>query len=169
MDVNLQLLKDGSLATSVYRKPRNTDRYFQYSSHHPFNQKISAAGTLFSRANRITSNNEKKIRVPQNNKKLKNNRFPSSKCSFKKYLQNHSIRRIEKLKRFTLIPYVQGVSETISRILTQFGIGVALKPHHTLSSLFRKPNFFAATCIGNKMSARWQSKKLSKFVKINHN
>ena len=31
------------------------------------------------------------------------------------------------------------VSEPISRILTQVGIGVALKPHHTLSSLFRKP------------------------------
>ena len=34
---------------------------------------------------------------------------------------------------------MQGVSEPISRILTQVGNGVALKPHHTLSSLFRKP------------------------------
>ena len=34
---------------------------------------------------------------------------------------------------------MQGVSEPISRILTRVGIGVALKPHHTLSSLFRKP------------------------------
>ena len=34
---------------------------------------------------------------------------------------------------------MQVVSEPISRILTQVGIGVALKPHHTLSSLFRKP------------------------------
>ena len=54
-------------------------------------------------------------------------------------MQNHSIRRTEKLKRFTSIPYLQGVSEPISRILTQVGIGVALKPHHTLSLLFRKP------------------------------
>ena len=71
-------------------------------------------------------------------KTLKNNGFPSSKCSFKKYLQNHSIRRTEKLKRFTSTSYVQGVSESISRILTEVGIGVALKPHQTLSSLFRK-------------------------------
>ena len=34
---------------------------------------------------------------------------------------------------------MQGVFEPVSRILTQVGIGVALKPHHTLSSLFRKP------------------------------
>ena len=33
---------------------------------------------------------------------------------------------------------MQSVSEPISRILTQVGMGVALKPHHTLSSLFRK-------------------------------
>ena len=54
------------------------------------------------------------------------------------YLQNHSIRT-EKLKRYTSIPYVQGVSKSIRRILTEVGIGVALKPHHMLSSLFRKP------------------------------
>ena len=34
---------------------------------------------------------------------------------------------------------MQGVSQPTSRILTQVGIEVALKPHHTLSSLFRKP------------------------------
>ena len=34
---------------------------------------------------------------------------------------------------------MQGVSELISRILTQVGIGVALKPHHTLFLLFRNP------------------------------
>ena len=34
---------------------------------------------------------------------------------------------------------VQGASEPISRILTQFGIGVALKPQHSLFSLFLNP------------------------------
>ena len=139
LDVSVQQLKDGSLATSVYRKPTHTDKYFQYSSHHPVNQKVSMARTLFSRANRIISHNEKKIEeFHQIAKTLKNNRFPSSKCSFKKYLQNHSIRKTE---RFTSIHYVRDISKPISRILTQVGIGVALKPHHTLSSLFRKPKY----------------------------
>ena len=98
------------------------------------------ARTLFSRANSITSNNEKKIKeFHQITKTLKNNGFPSNKCSFKKYLKNHNFSKTQKLKRFISIPYVQGVSEPITRILTQVGIGVALKPHHTLSSLFRKP------------------------------
>ena len=53
-------------------------------------------------------------------------------------MQNHNIRKTEKLKWFTSIPYVQGVSEPISRIWTQVRIEVTLKPHHTLSLLFRK-------------------------------
>ena len=123
---------------------QETNTYGQVSSifvsHHPVNQKVSVARTLFSRANSITSNNEKKIEeFHQITKTLKNNGFPSNKCSFKKHLKNHNFRKTEKLKRFTSIPYVQGVSESISRILTQVGNGVALKPHHTLSSLFRKP------------------------------
>ena len=133
-------MEDEFLATSVYRKPTHTVRYLQYSSHHPVNQKVSVVRTLFSRAISITSTNEKKIEeFHQIAKTLKNNGFPSNKCSFKNYMQNHNFRKTEKLKLFTSILYVQGVSEPISRILTQVGIGVALKPHHTLSSLFRKP------------------------------
>ena len=104
LDVTIQQMEDGSLATSVYRKPTHTDRYLQYSSQHPVNQKVSVACTLFSRANSITSNNEKKIEeFHQITKTLKNNGFPSNKCSFKKYLKNHNFRKTEKLKRFTLI------------------------------------------------------------------
>ena len=59
---------------------------FNIRLHHPVNQKISVARTLFSRANSITSNNEKKIEeFLQITKTLKNNGFPSNKCSFKKY------------------------------------------------------------------------------------
>ena len=96
LDVSVQQMEDGSLATSVYRKPTHTDRYLQYSSHHPVNQKVSVARTLFSRAISITSNKEKKIEeFHQITKTLKNNGFPSNKCSFRKYLQYiyHNIRK----------------------------------------------------------------------------
>ena len=96
LDVSVQQMEDGSLATSVYRKTTHTDRYLQYSSHHPVNQKVSVARALFSRANRITSNNEKMIEeFHQITKTSKNNGFPSNRCSFKKYLQYHSIRKTE--------------------------------------------------------------------------
>ena len=96
LDFNVQQLEDGSLATGVYWKPTHTDRCLQYSSHHPVNQKISVARTLLSRANSITSNKEKKIEeFHQITKALKNNGFPSNKCSFKNYMQNHNIRKTE--------------------------------------------------------------------------
>ena len=80
LDVSVQQMEDGSLATSEYRKPTHTDRYLQYSSPHPVNQKVSVARTLFSRAISITSNNEKKIEeFHQITKTLKNNGFPSNK------------------------------------------------------------------------------------------
>ena len=95
-DISVQQMEDESLATSVYRKPTHTDRYLQYLSHHPVNQNVSVARTLFSRAIRITSNNEKKIEeFHQITKALKNNGFPSNKCSFKNYMQNHNIRKTE--------------------------------------------------------------------------
>ena len=40
---------------------------------------------------------------------------------------------------FISIPYVQGVSEPIKKVLAQVDIEVALKPHRMLSSVFRKP------------------------------
>ena len=63
LDVSEQQLKGQSLATSVCRKPTHTDRYVQYSSHHLVNQKVDVARTLFSRANRLTSKNEKKSKI----------------------------------------------------------------------------------------------------------
>ena len=53
-------------------------------------------------------------------------------------LEESHFAKHKKLKRFTSITYVQGFSDFEGQILTQVGIGVALKPHHTSSSLFPK-------------------------------
>ena len=116
LDVSVQQMEDGFLATSAYRKPIHTDRYLQYFSHRAVNQKVSVARTLFSRANRITSNNEKKIEGShQIAKTLKIMDFPVTNAVLR---SSCKIIISEKLKQFTSIPYVQGVSKPISRILT---------------------------------------------------
>ena len=49
LDAWLQRCGDGSLVTSVYRKPRHTDRYLQYDSHHPRHVKRGVVRYLFER------------------------------------------------------------------------------------------------------------------------
>ena len=48
-------------------------------------------------------------------------------------------QRHDSYSAFISIPYVQGVSEPIERVLVQVGIGVALKAHCMLSAVFCKP------------------------------
>jgi len=42
-------------------------------------------------------------------------------------------------KGFCILPYVKGTTEPIKRILSNYNIKVALKPHHTIGNLFPKP------------------------------
>ena len=132
---------DGSLSTSIFRKPTHTGRYLPFNSHHPFFQKVSIVRTLYSRAEKIINNDsDKKLKSSKIKDTLQSNGFPIPMCSnkfFSKTTQNRNSSN--NYTTFVSIPYVQGVSEPIKRVLTQVGIKVALKPYFTLSSVFRKP------------------------------
>ena len=74
---------DGTLSIDIYRKPTHTGRYFSFSSHHPLNQKLSIARTLYYRANNIISDENKKLQeFHYVSDILKSNDFPSHKRSF---------------------------------------------------------------------------------------
>ena len=45
----------GLISTSVYWKPTHTDRYLDFTSHHPLTHKAAVVRTLFSRADSISS------------------------------------------------------------------------------------------------------------------
>ena len=145
LDVFLHREADDSFSTNVYRKPTHTSRYLPNISHHPTDQKLSIARTLYSRADNIINKPEHKLdEFDHINQTLQNNGFPRHMCSSDQFLaqQTESYPRSQPsdtYSAFISIPYVQGISEPIKRVLAQVGIGVALKPHCMLSTVFRKP------------------------------
>ena len=57
LDTLLHQQNDGSIDIIVYRKPTHTDRYLQFSSHHPHQDKVGLASCLFHRARTIAQGN----------------------------------------------------------------------------------------------------------------
>ena len=58
LDVLIIPDEEGSLKTTVYRKPTHTDLYLQWDSNHTVLSKYSVVGSLQHRANTICSNPE---------------------------------------------------------------------------------------------------------------
>ena len=55
LDILITPKEDGSLSTSVFRKPTHIDLYLQWDSHHTISSKYSVAGTLYHRTKTICS------------------------------------------------------------------------------------------------------------------
>ena len=60
LDTLVTVEEDGSLSTSIYRKPTHTNQYLQWDSHHSIANKYSVINSLLHRANNICSNQEQK-------------------------------------------------------------------------------------------------------------
>ena len=56
LDTLVTTKSDGSLETTVYRKPNHTNQYLQWDSHHAITNKYSIISTLLHRAKNICSN-----------------------------------------------------------------------------------------------------------------
>lgn len=134
---------NGSLGTTVYRKPTHTDHYLHFDSHNPLSTKAAVVGCLARRAQRVCTSSEAVVRE---NKHLvetfRANSYPT------KFVKNQ-IRRAQRptepptdkqeLKAWARLPYVKGVSEAISRVLRQQGIGATFYPPDTIRGRLMHP------------------------------
>ena len=141
---------DGTLCSSVYRKKTHTDQYLQYSSHHPSSHKQSVTRTLFTRAfthsSSLVQRAEEETHIIE---ALHNNGYPNTfimDCHKKvrqkrptpSLLSNSTISDTPPPIRVT-IPYVQGQSEAIRRILRSLDIQVIFRPLTTLRRIISRP------------------------------
>ena len=58
LDTLVTAQEDGSLSTSIYRKPTHTNQYLQWDSHHSIANKYSVINSLLHRATNIYSNHD---------------------------------------------------------------------------------------------------------------
>jgi len=140
LDVKVTRGTDGRLSTSVYRKPTHTDRYLDFQSHHPACHKASVVKTLNRRAFTHCSSDElKDAEIRRTKKVLMENGYPGRFIARRRSDGSRRRAEDERPTRGTVVlPYVEGVSEEISRILRKADVKTYYRPVTTLRDLLVK-------------------------------
>lgn len=134
LDVLVKKGSDHYFSTSVYRKPTCTNRYMQFDSHNPMVHKKAVVRTLVDRAERLCSS--KNIYANEMNSiktTLAQNGYPQSTLQA---VHRRQVPRVSKQGK-VVIPYIQGISERISRTLASHDIQVAHRSVRKLRSFFK--------------------------------
>ena len=155
------LLKQNNVEISVlvYRKPTHTDQYLNYSSHHQTSSKEKVVSSLFNRAYSITTNKNDLHKENATIKQvLKENGYRESIINkiFRRIANNHSLPQSQQLMPATDIqeeeirisinlPYIEGTSEKLQRILRSHKIRSTFYTEMTLRKLLCKPKDRVAT------------------------
>ena len=137
---------DGSLSITVYRKPTHTDQYLQWDSHHHLSAKLSVIQTLSHRASTVCSN-------PELLQKEKDHlRKALTKCKYPKWALDKVEKRLNRSSRQVndggnnnaqsanhevqnkvhIVPYTQGLCESIKMICGRYGIQTHFKGGRTI-------------------------------------
>ena len=138
---------DGHVKILVYRKKTHTDQYLNFDSHHPLHQKLGVIRTLLDRCNNIVTDDLDRVsEVLHIEKALERCGYP--KWSFdvvkwsmasKQISQSKRKDKNTQGKRQVLLPYIEKVTEKVSRILGKHGVNTVVKPHCTLRRLLVHP------------------------------
>ena len=149
---------NGHLSITVYRKPTHTDQYLQWDSHHNLSAKFSVINTPSHRAKTVCSN-------PELLKQEKDHLWKAlTKCKYPKWALDKVEKRLNrssseaidvvnnqganstpaatkelKSKGHIVIPYMQGLCESIKKICGRYGIQTHFKGGSTIKNLLVSP------------------------------
>ena len=130
------------ISRCVYCKPTHTDKYPVFKSHHPICHKKSVAKTLLRRADCLPFSLDLKAEERKYvSNVLKANGYAKTflhNCQ-KPVTTSSTPNEREPVTGFAFIPYIQGVTEPIKRILNSYNVKVAQKPFQILGHTFAKP------------------------------
>ena len=154
LDTTVKPEADGKLSITVYRKPTHTDQYLQWDSHHHLSAKFSVIHTLSHRAQTVCSSPE----LLQREKTHLRKALPT--CKYPKWALGKVERRPNKpscetsdgannqgttsaqpttkeakTKGHIVIPYTQGLCESIKKTCGSYGIQTYFKGSNTIRNL----------------------------------
>ena len=146
LDVCVHLLDDGTVKTTVYRKPTHTDQYLQWDSNHHLDHKRSVVRTLLNRVDtHVSESDDQAAEIKHVQKVLRANgykdwalRVPNQKDKEKRQKQKQTAQPKEPPPVVGL-PYIKGASEELQRIFTEHGVRTFHRPINTLRSLLVNP------------------------------
>ena len=141
LDVLVRREVDGLISTSVYRKNTHTDQYLQFTSHHPTTHKSSVVCTLFHRAERLSSSIVERCEEEEHVvKSLIENGYPRHFIKRQHKRHHVSINSEPEPTAVAIVPYIQGLSESIKRILHKdLGIKTIFTPTRSLRQILSHP------------------------------
>ena len=131
---------DGSLTTTVYRKPTHTDQYLAYDSHHPEFVKRGVAKCLHDRASRLvtrprcTGKERHHVRAA-----LAANGYPPSLVRQASRPRTKADSEQLEYKSFVVLPFVDGISMQLKRTLEGHGVRTVFRSSTTLRNQLVRP------------------------------
>ena len=140
LDVLLMRDDNNKIRTTVYRKKTHTDRYLSFKSHHSAQAKRSTVMTLLKRARDVTSDRhllKKELKHLQG--VMLNNDYPTGFLKRCRTLKPKERSEDEhKPLSTTKLPYIEGLSEEIRRILRGFNIRTVFRTIDTLGRILTR-------------------------------
>ena len=154
LDTTVKPEADGTLSMTVYRKPTHTDQYLQWDSHHHLSAKFSVIHALSHRASTVCSKPELLQQEKDHPRKA------LTKCKYPKWALDKVEKRLNrstrqatdggtigaqpttnevKNKGHIVIPYTQGLCESIKKFCGRYGIQTHFKGGRTIKSLLVSP------------------------------
>ena len=141
---------DGSVKLLIYRKPTHTNQYLNFESAHPLYHKLGVIRTLLDRNEKVVTEAADKLVEEETIKSaLKTCGYPEwsfdkvkkqmSKPKVKPKVNKKTTDTDNKSVNFVTLPYIQGVTEPVQRILKKHNISTAVKPHTSLKKILVHP------------------------------
>ena len=142
---------DGSLLTSVYRKPTHTDQCLQWNSQHHLSAKFIVINTLKHRAKTVCSNQHLLIEEEDHLKKaLKRCKYPEwaiSRANIKQKKKTNTNQGTisntnqagNNNKPYIVVPYIQGMGESCKNICRKHVVEMFFKGGNTIKDLLVHP------------------------------